>query len=301
VVVPVDVDEPAVAADGVRPPPTSGVAVGAAEAPRRRVDACLVVVHTADPLLLGRRFGLGHGPTRIGSAIENDIVLAGAEVAPVHALLEPRGQSWVLRDAGSVAGTYTNDARVDAEAALRPGDRIAIGTTCFKLLAGVDIEQEYHEEIYRLTIIDGQTGAHNERYLLEALEREIIRARRHARPVAVLLFDVGDFERVEHAHGKALSGFVLKEIVALVRQHVGPDDVIARRSAHGFAIVLAQTLEGAERVGGLLQGAVRDHVFTPGAESVRVTITVRVAALEDANLSAKTLVARALASPARPG
>jgi hypothetical protein len=39
------------------------------------------------------------------------------------------------------------------------------------------VQSEYHETLYRMTIVDLSLGIHNKRYLQEALERELIRAR----------------------------------------------------------------------------------------------------------------------------
>ena len=58
-----------------------------------------------------------------------------------------------------------------------------VGPTILKYLSGADAEAKYHEEIYRMTIVDGLTQIHNKRYLFESLEREIIRSRRHDRPL----------------------------------------------------------------------------------------------------------------------
>jgi hypothetical protein len=38
-------------------------------------------------------------------------------------------------------------------------------------------EAEYHEEVYRLTVCDGLTQVFRERYLVEALDKEILCAR----------------------------------------------------------------------------------------------------------------------------
>ena len=47
------------------------------------------------------------------------------------------------------------------ENVLKNGDRVKIGPTIFKFLSGADVEAQYHEEIYRMTIIDGLTEAYN--------------------------------------------------------------------------------------------------------------------------------------------
>ena len=77
---------------------------------------------------------------------------------------------------------------------LRDGDFIKIGRTIFKFLTGGNIENAYHEEIYRLTTVDGLTQIFNKRYFLETLEREISRAHRYGRELSLIMFDIDHFK-----------------------------------------------------------------------------------------------------------
>ena len=137
----------------------------------------MVVIYTKEPTLLGKRFVLDKSPVRIGRGSDNEIVLEGDSVSRRHAHFELRGGRWFAIDDKSTNGTYVNEHQVP-EAELRTNDRIKIGPTIFKYLSGADAEAKYHEEIYKMTIVDGLTQIHNKRYLYEALEREITRARR---------------------------------------------------------------------------------------------------------------------------
>jgi pSer/pThr/pTyr-binding forkhead associated (FHA) protein len=161
-----------------------------------RNNDCIVVIYTKEPTLLGKRFVLDFTPLRVGRGAENHVVLEGDSVSRRHAHLEQRGAVWWAVDDGSTNGTYVNDEQISREFGLANGDRIKIGPTIFKYLSGADVEAQYHEEIYRMTIIDGLTQAHVKRYLLEALEKEIIRARRHVRELAFMMFDIDHFKKI---------------------------------------------------------------------------------------------------------
>ena len=78
---------------------------------------------------------------------------------------------------GSTNGTFVNDSPVERPP-LGDGDYLRVGNCIYRFLAGGNIEAEYHEEIYRLAIIDGLTEVPNKRYLMEFLERELVAARR---------------------------------------------------------------------------------------------------------------------------
>src|SRR5262249_25766813 len=185
-----------------------------------RSNDCIVVIYTKEPTLLGKRFVLDFTPLRVGRGAENHIVLEGDSVSRRHAHLEQRGNVWWAVDDGSTNGTYVNDEQISREFGLANGDRIKIGPTIFKDLSGADVEAQYHEEIYRMTIIDGLTQAHVKRYLLEALEKEIIRARRHARELAFMMFDIDHFKKINDHHGHLAGDFVLKELARIVQGRI---------------------------------------------------------------------------------
>lgn len=65
----------------------------------------------------------------LGRHPSNSIQLLDKIVSKEHCLIEQRGDSFVLRDLGSLNGTYINGQRVNGEQALNHGDDIALGAT----------------------------------------------------------------------------------------------------------------------------------------------------------------------------
>src|SRR5258708_18549279 len=59
----------------------------------------------------------------------NSIQLLDKIVSKEHCILEQRDGRFVLRDLGSLNGTYVNGDRVRGEAVLKHGDEIALGST----------------------------------------------------------------------------------------------------------------------------------------------------------------------------
>ncbi len=255
---------------------------------------CIVVIYTKQPTLLGKRFPLEASPTRVGRGADNEIVLDGDSVSRRHAQFERKGENWYLSDVGSTNGTYCNDEQIQGAVTLRNGDRVKVGPTIFKFLAGADVESQYHEEIYRLTIMDGLTQIYNARYLYEALEREIIRCRRHERDLSVIMFDIDYFKRINDVHGHLAGDFVLKELARIIQQRIRRDEVFARYGGEEFSIILPETsLEGAVSLAETLRGRVEEHVFTFQADTIKVTISIGAAQLTDADKTANELLKRA--------
>lgn len=242
---------------------------------------CLVVIYTTEPALLGKRIVLDQPILRIGRGNESQLVLEGDSVSRRHAHLERRaGGAWFIVDDKSTNGTYVNEDQVEGERRLENGDRIKIGPTILKFLAGADAEAKYHEEIYRMTIMDGLTQIYNKRHLVEALEREVTRARRHSRDLAVLMFDIDHFKSINDRYGHLAGDHVLRELARVIAERIRRDEVFARYGGEEFALILPETtLEGAKQLAETLRMRIETHDFVFQGERIAVTMSLGGASL----------------------
>lgn len=74
----------------------------------------------------GKYFSLGLANTSIGRHDESSIVLDDITVSRRHTEIHNDGVQYLIRDAGSLNGTYVNNERIDV-AELLQGDEIQIG------------------------------------------------------------------------------------------------------------------------------------------------------------------------------
>ncbi|MGO9268310.1 MAG: FHA domain-containing protein [Candidatus Binataceae bacterium] len=102
----------------------------ASPAPSTGVGAPCLARATGERL----RLRAGGDATRIGRALDNDIVLEDASVSRHHAVIEARNGSHVLRDLGSQNGTWLASNRVN-ETPLNTGDPIRLGDVSFTFYA----------------------------------------------------------------------------------------------------------------------------------------------------------------------
>ena len=241
---------------------------------------CLVIIYTVNSRELGKRFSLAGGAVKLGRGGENTIILDNDSVSRRHARVEVRNGEHFLVDMNSTNGTYVNDEIVH-DHALRRGDQIKIGDTILKFLSGSDLESQYHETIYRMTIMDGLTSIHNKRYLIEQLEREISRATRHARPLTLVMIDIDHFKDVNDTLGHLAGDQVLKDVAQLAKSRLRPDDVIARYGGEEFAIVLPETkLRGGILIAQQLRQMIEDEAFVFEDDEIQVTVSCGVSELE---------------------
>ena len=255
---------------------------------------CLVVIYTAEPGLLGKRFVLEKSPTRLGRGADSQIVLEGDSVSRRHAHLERRTGAWYVVDDGSTNGTYVNEEQIAREQLLVNGDRIKIGPSILKFLSGADAEAKYHEEIYRMTIVDGLTQIHNKRALFEALEKELMRARRYERDLALLMFDIDFFKRINDQYGHLAGDHVLRELARIVQERIRREEVFARYGGEEFVILLPETpLPGAAALAESLRARVANHPFVFQGERIPVTVSIGTALLGENDKVASDLIQRA--------
>ena len=76
----------------------------------------------------GDRFQLDDPVTRLGRHPDSEISLDDITVSRRHAEVERTDNGYVVRDAGSLNGTYLNAERIDNEVVLHQGDELQVGT-----------------------------------------------------------------------------------------------------------------------------------------------------------------------------
>jgi diguanylate cyclase (GGDEF)-like protein len=241
-----------------------------------RRDAILVQIYPTGPEM-GTRYSLGGAPLIVGRGETSDIRVNDHSVSRRHAVVQACEGGWAITDLGSTNGIFVNDEAA-ATAVLDDGDYVRIGNCLFRFLTGGNVEAEYHEEIYRLTIIDGLTEVFNKRYLLEFLDRELARSARYRRPVSLVLFDIDHFKRVNDDLGHLAGDAVLRELAACVKERVRKEELFARYGGEEFVVVLPETpCEDAVAFAERIREAVSARRFVYDGEVVPVTISLGVA------------------------
>ncbi|MEM9492507.1 MAG: GGDEF domain-containing protein [Myxococcota bacterium] len=241
---------------------------------------------------MGKRFPLRtEQPTVLGRGSDCDIQVDRDSVSRRHAKLYRRGNQWLVEDQDSTNGSYINDHPIQQPTQIRDSDFLKIGAAIFKFFSGVGIEASYYEEIYRMTIIDGLTGAHNKRYFLEFLEREIARCSRYGRPLSLLMFDIDHFKNINDSHGHLTGDYVLKEMARRLLGRIRKEELLARYGGEEFAAVLPETNhEGAMHFGEEVRRIVEGQPFYYENDVLSVTVSVGVSTLNGENLETNAFI-----------
>ena len=152
-----------------------------------------------------------------------------------------------------------------------------------------------HEEAQRLSITDGLTGLWNYRYFTMTIGKEIERAARFGRPLALLMLDLDHFKSVNDTFGHQRGDSVLVELAGRIRAEVRDVDTVARYGGEEIVVVLPETDEaGAAQLAERICVAVQRKPFgDPGAPPVHLTISAGAAVFPAHGLAASVLLARA--------
>lgn len=257
-------------------------------------SACVVVIQGQG---LGGRADIGDAALLVGRAHEAGLSIPHKSVSRQHCRIwRDAGGQYRIRDLGATNATRLNEARLQAGAdvLLADGDRITVGESLLKFIAQDSVEARYHEEIYQLAVHDPLTELHNRRHFCEMADKEIGRALRHGRPLALCIIDVDLFKPVNDRYGHISGDEVLRQIGALVRSHARNDDLAARIGGEEFALLLSECeREPAVRLAERLREAVAAASFAPGGEPQRITISIGIATLSADRDSRPALMAAA--------
>ena len=138
------------------------------------------------------------------------------------------------------------------------------------------------ERLEFLASTDALTGCHNRRALLEALEREVDRARRYNLVLALLMIDIDHFKNINDTLGHLVGDTVLRQLGELLRRDARSVDTVARYGGEEFVILLPETaVHGAMIFADRMRQRLASFAFGDAAQAVRLTVSIGVACFPD--------------------
>ena len=155
--------------------------------------------------------------------------------------------------------------------------------------------QDALERLRAQAVTDELTGLYNRRYLWNAMEAELTRARRKKMPTAVMLFDIDHFKKLNDLWGHQAGDMVLKCIAKVVRRVVRGTDIVARYGGEEFIVVMP---EASEEVALLRARELRARIAEmplsyEGASLGGITVSIGIGLSADASQSGDVLVREA--------
>jgi len=151
-------------------------------------------------------------------------------------------------------------------------------------------ERAAQSRIERLAHFDMLTGLPNRALLIDRLNQESSRAKRGARPFAVLMFDLDGFKKVNDTWGHAAGDQLLRQVGTRSRACVRASDTVGRLGGDEFLALLPETtLDGAREVAEKLRMALREPYDLGKGTTATVGASVGIAVFPQHGTDAEDL------------
>ena len=154
--------------------------------------------------------------------------------APIRA-----GVAVPLRNHGEQLGYLSAYSRTGRDA-FGDGGNAELEELALRAGPAIDHARRFREA-RQLADLDALTGLHNRRYFHETLAREVARAHRYSRSLALVVFDLDDFKAINDRIGHLAGDSVLAEAADRVRDVVRSADVACRIGGDEFAVILPES------------------------------------------------------------
>ena len=152
------------------------------------------------------------------------------------------------------------------------------------------------EDMHRLAITDPLTGIANRRHLMTVGAKETAHAKRHIRPLSVLMLDIDHFKTINDTWGHATGDRVIQEIANTITSGIRKQDTCGRLGGEEFAAILLETdLSEALVIAERLRAAVQksQQVAADDQTRIRFSVSIGVATLGEDDGSFEAILHRA--------
>ncbi len=196
----------------------------------------------------------------------------------------------VFDDTGTYLGTRGSNRNITerktVEADLKKANE--------KLNAHIREIEQLQGELREQALHDPLTGLYNRRYLNEALEREVTRAKREDHCLSVIISDIDHFKKINDTCGHQVGDKFLTEIAAIMKNHARGSDIVCRYGGEEFLLVLpgATKASAMKRARELKQSCVGICIKHEGKKQ-KVTLSFGVATYPIHGKEAEELIIKA--------
>ncbi len=178
-----------------------------------------------------------------------------------------------LMCAGRLIGVLNLSARTGA-----PRPPRAILEAVFAFVAR-GLRYACEHEVARLEArVDELTGLFNYRWLIETLDREVLRAERFGAPLSLFMLDLDGLKGVNDRHGHLAGDALLRHVAGRIRRGLRQIDSAARSGGDEFVVILPATnAVGAQLVAERVLRSICDEPVSFRRVTLRATASIGVA------------------------
>ena len=136
------------------------------------------------------------------------------------------------------------------------------------------------KRIAEMATMDELTGLYNRRYFMEALERDVAKAKRYETELVLCMMDLDHFKEINDAYGHLAGDMVLSEIGRMLKGSIRESDLVCRYGGEEFSVILSNTqLKEARIVCERFREKVSAHTFEYDSSQFKITVSIGMATL----------------------
>lgn len=159
-----------------------------------------------------------------------------------------------------------------------PSELVARVKVHLRIKALQDELRKANEVLQEMAITDPLTMLFNRRYFFESLLTEFERAKRYARVLSLVIFDIDHFKEINDTYGHQVGDRVLENFSKVLKSNLRAHDIIGRYGGEEFAVILPETrLDGAYTVADRFREVLSTMVFNAGEQKINITVSGGIA------------------------
>lgn len=150
-------------------------------------------------------------------------------------MLPPPGETGVVCEEFELARPCRSFVRWVARTLIEPRP------ACIIVISDITPEVDLTSAYDRQGVVDRLTGLANRRGIEQVVRREMLRARRYATPLSIVLFNIDHFKQLNDTHGHGPGDQLLRQIARGLAGQLRESDMAARWGGEEFMVMLPNT------------------------------------------------------------
>lgn len=156
---------------------------------------------------------------------------------------------------------------------------------CYAFIRDITDRKWMEKELADMALKDSHTGLFSHRYLKDALESGLARAKREYDPLSVIMMDLDYFKSINDVYGHLFGDLVLKQFASELKKIVRPYDDVIRYGGEEFIIVSS----GTNRAGAIILArrileSVNLDNFGDSSHAVKLKLSLAVVSYPEDNV-----------------
>ncbi|MFN2340859.1 MAG: diguanylate cyclase [Halanaerobium sp.] len=133
---------------------------------------------------------------------------------------------------------------------------------------------EKNKALEKMSRTDNLTKLPNRRHILEKINEEIVRQKRHHNPFSIIMGDIDHFKKFNDTYGHKIGDQVLEKVASLIKEEKREEDFAARWGGEEFLILLPETnIEQAYVTGERIRKEIMNMEYKANNKQLKITLT----------------------------